>query len=95
MGMPIITPGDTTKDQAITDVITSIATQESALSHIINAESEKMQAVIQMEEITEDELLTLNQSVELMLNAITNLEIMLQSKLNIVSPCPAATDLNL
>ena len=41
MGMPVITPGDRTGEQAITDLIESIAMQERALSHILNAESEK------------------------------------------------------
>ena len=49
MGMPVITPGDRTGEQAITDLIESIAMQERALSHILNAESEKMQTVINME----------------------------------------------
>lgn len=41
MGMPIITPGDKTADQAITDLLESVAMQESSLSHILNAEGEK------------------------------------------------------
>lgn len=36
MGMPIITPGNTTADQAITNLIESIAMQENSLSHILN-----------------------------------------------------------
>ena len=38
MGMPIIMPGDTTLDQAVTDLIISVAMQETSLSHILNAE---------------------------------------------------------
>ena len=41
MGMPIITPGDKTAGQAITDLLESVAMQESSLSHILNAEGEK------------------------------------------------------
>lgn len=52
MGTPVITPGTATRIQAITDIIESIALQETALSHILNAEGEKMQAVIAMEDIS-------------------------------------------
>ncbi len=41
MGMPIIMPGDTTLDQAVTDLIISVAMQETSLSHILNAEGER------------------------------------------------------
>ena len=38
MGMPIITPGNSTCEQAVTNLIESVAMQENALSHILNAE---------------------------------------------------------
>lgn len=85
MSMPVITPGDGTREQAITDLIESIALQETALSHIINAEGEKMQAIIAMEGVTPEQLLELNRSVELMVNSITRLEMMLQAKLELFS----------
>lgn len=85
MSMPIITPGTGTRDQAITDLIESVALQETALSHILNAEGEKMQAIIGMEGITSNELLELNQSVQQMINAVTRLEMMFQAKLDIFS----------
>ena len=37
MGMPIITPGNSTCEQAVTNLIESVAMQENALSHILNA----------------------------------------------------------
>lgn len=43
MGMPVIPASATTRTQAITDIIQSIALQETALSHILNAEGEKIQ----------------------------------------------------
>ncbi|MBP1736326.1 MAG: hypothetical protein H6Q60_207 [Oscillospiraceae bacterium] len=85
MSMPVITPGDGTREQAITDLIESIALQETALSHILNAEGEKMQAVIAMEDVTPEQLLELNQSVEQLVGSITRLEMMLQSKLELFS----------
>ncbi len=83
MSMPIITPGEGTREQAITDLIESVALQETALSHIINAEGEKMQAIIAMEDVTSDQLLALNKLVEQMIGAITRLEMMLQAKLEL------------
>ena len=44
--MPVITPETSTRENAIGDIIEYIATQESAIAHILNAESEKLQAVI-------------------------------------------------
>lgn len=85
MGMPIITPGNGSRSQAITDLIESIALQEAALSHILNAEGEKMQAIIAMPDTTREDLLDLNDSVNSLLNAITRLEMMFQSKLELVS----------
>lgn len=84
MGMPVITPGTGTQEEAVTDIITSVALQESALSHILNAEGEKMQTVIGMEDITREELLCLNKSVELMVDVIARLEMILQAKLETV-----------
>ena len=40
------------QEQAITDLIESVALQEAALSHILNAEGEKIQAVVAMEGVT-------------------------------------------
>jgi len=85
MGMPVITPGDGSRDQAITDLIQSVALQEAALAHIMNAEGEKMQAIIGKSDVTSEELLTLNKSVESMINSITRLEMMLQAKLELFS----------
>ncbi|MEG0873189.1 MAG: hypothetical protein RSE00_04455 [Clostridia bacterium] len=85
MSMPIITPSTTTRDQAITDIIESVALEETALSHILNAEGEKLQAVIAMPSVTADELLTVNSSVQKMVNSITRLESILQAKIDLFS----------
>lgn len=83
MGMPVITPGDGTREQAITDVIESIALQETALSHILNAEGEKMQAFIAIEDISPENLLELNKSVISLVNTVSRLELLLQAKLEL------------
>ena len=86
MGMPIIKPGTGTRGQAITDLIQSVALQETALSHMLNAEGEKMQAIINnYDDITPEQLMELNESVIKMINAVTRLEMMFQAKLELFS----------
>lgn len=92
MGMPIITPGDKTADQAITDLLESVAMQESSLSHILNAEGEKMEAILLADGTSTGELLRMNKSAELMIGAVTRLELILQGKAEIFVQCPAASD---
>ncbi len=82
MGMPIITPSTTTRCQAITDIIESVALEQTALSHILNAEGEKIQKVV-ADATTTDEMLAVNKSVQSMVNAISRLEMILQSKLEL------------
>lgn len=84
MGMPIITPGDSTWDEAATDIIESVALQEASLSHILNAEGEKMEVLINMEDIAPEELLRVNRAAELLISAVTRLEMILQAKLDII-----------
>lgn len=81
MGMPVITASTTTREQAITDIVESVALQQTALSHILNAEGEKLQKVIATTDVTTEELLATNKSVESMVNSITRLEMILESKL--------------
>lgn len=85
MSMPVITPGEGSREQAITDLIQSVALQETALSHILNAEGEKMQAIIGMHNVTAEELLELNKSVGNLVNSVTRLEVILQGKLELFS----------
>ncbi len=85
MSMPVIRPSRTTRKQAITDLIASIALEEAALAHILNAEGEKLQAVIGMKHATKEDLLKVNKSVECMVKAITSLEMILKSKLDVIT----------
>lgn len=82
MGMPIITPGTGTRDQAITYIITSVALEQTALSNILNAEGEKIQKVVSQSELPE-ELLAVKKSVNSMIDSITKLELLLQNKLKL------------
>lgn len=85
MSMPIIVPGTGTTAQAISDIIESVALEQTGLSHIINAEGEKIQAFAAMQGVTPAQLLAANCSVQKTLKAITKLEMILQSKLDIFS----------
>ena len=67
MGMPIITVSTTTREQAITDLIQSVALEETALSHILNAEGEKLQKIMSFDDIAPDTVLMANRSVKLRL----------------------------
>ncbi|MEG1779038.1 MAG: hypothetical protein RR263_02965, partial [Oscillospiraceae bacterium] len=83
MSMPVITPGTVTRPQAIADLIESIALQETGISHILNAEGEKIQAFVAMQGVTATQLLAVNQSVQNTIDAVTRLEMVMQSKLDL------------
>ncbi|MEG0365822.1 MAG: hypothetical protein RR585_03240 [Coprobacillus sp.] len=87
MSMPVITHGDVTREEAITDIIESVALEETALSHILNAEGEKLQAVIAISGVSAETLLATNKSVKGMVDAVTRLEVVLQSKLALFEDC--------
>jgi hypothetical protein len=87
MGMPVITASSTTRDQAITDLIQLVALEETALSHILNAEGEKIQKMVALPDVTPEVLLATNKSVESMVNAVSRLEMILQSKLSNFDGC--------
>ncbi len=82
MGMPVITSGTGTRYQAITDLVESVALEQTALSHILNAEGEKIQAIVAAA-TTAEEMIEVNTSVESMVKSITRLEMVLQGKLEL------------
>lgn len=84
MGMPVIKGSNTTQCQALTDILESIALEEAGIAHIINAEGEKLQRVIGECNLSVDEILDVNTSVESMIDKVTSLEIVLKSKLDTV-----------
>ena len=68
-----------------------MALQETALSHILNAEGEKIQKMVALEDVTPDVLLATNKSVESMVNAVSRLEMILHSKLSVFDGCLCQT----
>lgn len=87
MFMPSIArnPDPVTMHQAITDLLESIALEETAMSHILNAEGEKLQKAIAMEDIDFCQLMEVNESVANMVNVIGGLENILKDKLEFVA----------
>ena len=98
MSMPQITiPPTVTVVNALANVIASIALEEAALAHIINAEGEKIQRVVGTfvpegetevlpldEEATIEEMQAINASVGDMMGTISNIETSLHNKLRTV-----------
>lgn len=98
--MPEIKPSKTKRCQAITDIIESVALEQAALAHILNAEGLKIQNIIKTEfpegngqvgreDNTDmiDKVLEVNKSVKSMVSNITRLEMILQSKLELFEDC--------
>ena len=74
-----------TLDQVVIDLLESIALQESALSHILCAESQKMKTAMSLEEVDLCKLLEINDSATNMVHAVANLELALKDKLEFIS----------
>ncbi|MEG0794313.1 MAG: hypothetical protein RSF02_01270 [Bacilli bacterium] len=83
MGMPVIKPGTITREESVGNIIESIAMEETGISHILNAESEKLNSIINMPNITAEDLITANKSVKNTVDNVINLEMNLKNKLNL------------
>jgi len=81
-------PDPITRDEALNQIIASIALEELALSHIINAESEKIRYVLGVlpdvtgPNATIDEIIKVNSEVAKMISTIAHYEILLKEKLD-------------
>lgn len=75
------------REQAITDLLASIALEQAALSHILNAEGEKVQKILSFERLTAETVLRTNRSVESMVNSISDLEMILADKIALFQDC--------
>lgn len=89
MSMPSFPPcgADMTKDEALTMIIASIAMEELALSHIVNAEGEKLQYVLGTLPgsckpcASTQEILAVNQSAAALLDTVMQSQMLLKGKL--------------
>ena len=75
------------RSQAVSDLFESIALQQTALAHILNAEGEKLQKIFSFPEVSPETILQTNQSVESMVNSIASLESILKQKLDLFDDC--------
>lgn len=87
MGMPVIIPSGTSRCQAITDIIESIALEQAALAHILNAEGEKLQRFVCSDKVSPEILLKANESVGCTIEAVYKLEMQLAAKLSFFEDC--------
>lgn len=83
MGMQCCCKKPISKEEAVGAIITSIAMEESALAHILNAESEKLLEVVNTSGASSAQLMAVNESVKNTINAINKLEMLLQLKLSL------------
>ena len=89
MSMPSFPPcgADMTKDEALTMIIASIAMEELALSHIVNAEGEKLQYILGTLPgsckpcASTQEILAVNQSATALLDTVMQSQMLLKGKL--------------
>lgn len=87
MGMPMIVSSKGKRCDAVTDIIQSVALEQTAISHILNAEGEKIQKIVADKGVSVEELLAANKSAHTMVESITRLEMVLQSKLELFEDC--------
>lgn len=85
MSMPCIECKDIDKCCAASSLLQSIALEETAISHILNAEGEKLQKAISIS-CDKKDLIEINKSVEDMVDKITSLEVILKAKLDLITP---------
>lgn len=85
MSMPKIECEHIDKCCAATSLLQSIALEETAISHILNAEGEKLQKAVSIS-CSLNELLEINKSVRDMVDKLTALETILESKLDFIKP---------
>lgn len=89
MSMPSFPPcgANMTKDEALTMIVASIAMEELALSHIVNAEGEKLQYILGTLPggnkicASTQEVLEVNQSVNKLLDTVMQSQMLLKGKL--------------
>ena len=96
MSMPSFPPNgaDMTQEEALTMIIASIAMEELALSHILNAEGEKLQYILGTLPGTSpcacpNDVLAVNKSVTALVEAVTQNQMLLKNKLaQVLEFCP-------
>ena len=81
-----------TREESLNEIISSIAAEELSLSHLLNAEGEKLQYILGTlpgldETATIEEVLRVNRSVQDTMSGIAEQQMMLSSKLSAARGC--------
>ncbi|MCL2611297.1 MAG: hypothetical protein FWE02_06440 [Defluviitaleaceae bacterium] len=99
MSLPVFPKEKIKREDAINQILSSIAMEELALSHVINAEGEKIQFVLGTlkerklpHKPTIEQVLQVNESVKDVLDVIVSKQILLKSKMQ--SALAASMDKN-
>ena len=92
MSMPCIKSSDTRRRQAITDIIESVALEECAISHILNAEGEALQKVLSFQTLNIEHMISKNDSIVEVIRACTEFGKELCGKLKIFENCICCED---
>lgn len=87
MGMPVISTSHGSRYNAVTDIIQSVALEQAALSHILNAEGEKLQCMLASNCTSTEQILATNDSIRSMVDSVAKLEMILQYKLSLFENC--------
>ncbi|GAB6139116.1 hypothetical protein [Halanaerobaculum tunisiense] len=69
------------RDEALVDLLESIALEETALANFINAEAEKTQRIIADCNITPDEIIDFQKNMSKVMKTVIKKEMLLQFKL--------------
>ena len=85
MSMPKIECEHIDKCCAASSLLQSIALEEAAISHILNAEGEKLQKGISLS-CNQKDLIEINKSAESMVDKLITLETILKTKLDVIKP---------
>lgn len=85
MSMPKVECSHIDKCCAASALLQSIALEETAISHILNAEGEKLQKAISLS-CSHKDLIEIDEAVGNTVDKITSLEIILKSKLDLIKP---------
>lgn len=86
MGMPVITCCDVDKCCAAASLLQSIALEEAALAHILNAEGEKLQKALCLPKVEFCDLISINESAAALIDKVQKLEDTLREKLVLIVP---------
>lgn len=86
MSMPQIECTNIDKCDSVSSLLQSIALEEAAISHILNAEGEKIQKVLCMPNCDCKDILEVNKNVQDTIEKITCLETVLREKLDLIIP---------